>query len=648
MLYRGFIICLTTVYLINLPHDFSQQRMNISWLSVTVLCLSTLMLPQLTYAQNYAQDPESEPLISEDKGLANKDLANKEINNTPSTQYPLLQVDLQFTGGGDNKLKERLISEISLGNLKRDQYPAQTDFLFKRAEQEILDTLRALGYYEPSLTKRLQRSAKQTLASFTITLGKPVKIRNINIVIEGDGKKLSAWKQFKKFQLKLRKGDRFTHQNYTDTVNALNNLALNEGFMDAVFTKRNFKVYPHLHAVDINLYLDTKTAYQFGQVSFHGNKTIQSSFLAKFAEFQPGDTFKNADIVALQKSLIDSHYFGSIRVIPQFTEQKNKRIPVSVELEESLKHHYDAGIGYGTDTGARILFGFENRLINQQGHSYQIDSLFGELAQNFNFNYHIPGDRPAVQHWNIGFGYEATQSDTLDKTQKSVTADYNFQATPSWLLNPFVSFESENYRYKNAPQELVQTLLLGINVRSRWVNNESYPTSGYRHSATLRGSFDGIASDSQFAQIELASSGIFPIMDFWRLHAKAKIALTAADKNQVVPASYRYLLGGETLRGYAFESIGLPTSTGTIEGAKNMVLTSLETDYRISEYFGLGAFIDAGQLFDTTESTDIKVGSGFGLRGYTPVGMAKLDIAWPVSEPGQQDWRLHFSLGFDI
>ncbi|GAB6069312.1 autotransporter assembly complex family protein [Thiomicrorhabdus hydrogeniphila] len=586
----------------------------------------------------YAEEVQPKPVKS----------ISKEATNKPSATHPKLEVTIKFTDSSDNKLKERLISEISLGNLKRDEYPAQTDFLFNRAQQEILDTLRALGYYQASLTKTLKRTAKQTLANFSITLGKAVKIRKIDIVIEGEGKSLEAWKQFKKFQMPLKVGERFTHENYTDTVNALNNLALNEGFMDAAFTERNFKVYPHLHAVDIHLHLDTKTAYQFGQVTFHGNQKIETAFLAKFAEFKPGDTFKNSDIVALQKSLIDSHYFGSIRVIPQFTEQKNKRIPVSVEVEESLKHHYDTGIGYGTDTGARLLFGFENRLINKQGHSYQVDSLFGERSQYFNFNYHIPGDRPAVQHWNIGFGYESTQSDTLDLTQKSVTADYNFQATPRWLINPFVSFESENYRYTNSSEDIIQTLLFGINLKSRWVNNDAYPTSGYRHSATLRGSFDGIASDSQFAQIELASSGVLSIMDFWRLHAKAKMVLTAADKDEVVPASYRYLLGGENLRGYGFESIGITSSTGTIEGAENMVLGSLDTDYRLSEYVGVGAFVDAGQLFNLEESTDVKVGAGFGLRGYTPVGIAKLDIAWPVSEPGRQDWRLHFSLGFDL
>ncbi|MDX1351967.1 MAG: BamA/TamA family outer membrane protein [Thiomicrorhabdus sp.] len=573
----------------------------------------------------------------------------EQIKTTPPKKaFSELEVKISIKGSDNKTLSQQLHKEVSLSHLHKDEFPAQTDFLFKRAEQEILDTLRALGYYQAKLTQSLQRTAKRTVATFNIELGKAVKTRTLDITIEGHGKNLSVWKEYKKFKLTLRPNTQFRHQDYTDTINALKNLAINEGYMDAEFTQRQFKVYPHLHAVDVHIHLDTKQAYQFGKVQFQGNKTINSAFLSRYAEFNEGDTYQYSGVNALQKSLIDSHFFGFIRVIPQYNKQVERKIPILVEVEESLKHHYDIGIGYGTDTGARVLFGYENRLVNQHGHSYQVDSLFGERQQNFNFNYRIPGKRPASQYWNAGLGYEATQSNTLKKSLTSLSGDYNYQITPLWLIKPFLSLETETFRYKNQITDEINTLLFGINATTRWVNNESYPTSGYRHSATLRASMDALVSESQFAQIELSSQGVFSLHEFWRLHAKAKAVLTAADKEQVIPATYRYLLGGETLRGYDFESVGLTDEDGAIVGARNMYLGSLETDYRLTEYFGLGLFVDAGQLFSAKQSTNIKVGAGLGLRGYTPVGMAKLDMAWPVSEKGEQPWRIHFSLGFDL
>jgi translocation and assembly module TamA len=504
-----------------------------------------------------------------------------------------------------------------------------------------------LGYYTPKITSELKRQPNLTRATFKIDLGKPVRIRKIDLQITGSGQNLPAWRQFQKFQLTLKPKEIFKHQDYTDTVSALTNIAVNEGYMDYEFTQREFKVYPHLNAVDIHLHLNTQTPYRFGKVTFQGSKQVSDKFLHRYVNFMPGDTYRQENILALQKGLIDSHYFGLIRVAPQYSNQQDRQIPINVELEDSLKHRFETGVGYGTDTGARVLFGFENRLVNQYGHNYQIDSLFGENAQNFSFNYRIPGERPATQNWNMGLKFDATQSDTLDRSLKAVSAGYSYQINPEWLINPFISLESEDFRYTNDPSATTQTLLVGSSVKNRWVNSDSYPTEGYHHNATLRVSIDNLVSDSQFAQLELSTRKVFSPIEFWRLHLRARTTLTFADKNQLIPASYLTLLGGENLRGYQFESIGITSDADSIIGARNSISGSIETDYRITQYFGLGLFTDAGQLFDNEQTGDLKIGAGFGLRGYTPVGMAKLDIAWPVSEV-EQPWRIHFSLGFDL
>jgi translocation and assembly module TamA len=582
--------------------------------------------------------------LAEDVAATSKNL--KQTQSETKT-FASLDVIVDIDGGKNSELAENLKKEIALSHLKNDEFPAQTDFLYNRAKQTIQDVLRAMGYYSPVITSQLERQPKTTRATFKIHLGKPVKIRTIDLKISGDGHDLPRWNQFRKFQLSLKPNAIFTHQNYTDTVTAITNIAVNEGYMDYQFTQREFKVYPHLHAVDIHIHLDTQKSYQFGKVTFIGNQQINDDFLRRYIDFAPGEQFQQSKILDLQKALIDSQYFGLIRVSPQYSKQTDRRIPVEVELEDNLKHRYEMGLGYGTDTGARVLFGFENRLVNQHGHNYQVDSLFGENAQNVTFNYRIPGSRPAVQHWNMGLKYDATQSDTLNRALTALSADYNYQINPEWLINPFVSLETESFRYTNDPSEITQTLLLGAGIKNRWVNNESYPTDGYHHNATLRVSIDNIVSDSQFAQLELSGRRIFSIMDVWRLHARLQTTLTLADKTQTIPASYLSLLGGENLRGYEFESIGIQSDADSIIGARNSVSASLETDYRLTEYLGLGLFSDAGQLFDDQQTGDLKIGAGIGLRGYTPVGMAKLDVAWPVSEK-VQPWRIHFSLGFDL
>jgi translocation and assembly module TamA len=520
--------------------------------------------------------------------------------------------------------------------------------LYQRAPGELVNVLKALGYYQPTISSQLERKADVTHAIFTIELGKPVTVRTIDIVVSGAGKDLPVWQQFRQFQLVLRPQAIFTHEDYSRTVSALSNVAVNEGYIDAAYTVREFKVYPHLQAVDIHLHLDTQAAYQFGQVRFHGSKQVSDAFLNRYVNFAPGDTYRQSDINTLQRALIDSEYFGLIRVAPQHGVLQNRRIPIDVELEDSLKHRYELGGGYGTDTGARLVFNFENRWVNQHGHSYQVNSLFGENAQNFNFNYRIPGERPATQHWNIGAKFDATQSDILSRSLGAMSANYHYQIDPKWAVNPFVSLENERFRYKGEPLVDAQTLLVGSHLKHRWVNSESYPTDGFNHNATVRSSIDNWVSESQFIQLELNVRHVFSLAEFWRLHAGLQTKFTFSEPNQVIPATYLSLLGGEKLRGYAFESVGIEAEDGSISGAKNSLLGSVETDYRITQYVGAGLFADFGQVFDDTRAEEWKVGAGVGLRGYTPVGMAKLDVAWPVSEVESSAWRIHFSLGFDL
>lgn len=564
---------------------------------------------------------------------------------SPVFSQPNIEVEISFNNANQAELLKELRANLSISHLQNDAYPAQTNFLFERAETELQNTLKTQGYYQAQIQSELERDDHVTRALFEIKLGSPVKVRKLDLQINGYGSDLLVWQQYRQFDLRLKVGQVFKHQDYSATLRDLTNLALDQGYMDADFETRIFRVYPHENAVDIQIQLNTAEPYQFGEVNFIGNQALNDDFLAKFVEFQPGDSYQRDDLADLQKSLIDSGYFGLVRIEPQFADQQDGAIPVQVELEDNLRHRYNLGGGFGSDTGARLLFGFENRLVNQQGHNYQIESVVGERAQSFDINYRIPGHRPSKQNWNIGLGWEATQSSNLKRSRTAFTPEYVYQIDRFWRLNPFVSLETETYRYQDQPDETSQTLLSGVNIQKRWVNDEAYPSSGYRLDAGLRLASKQVLSDTEFVQLELGARGVISPIDFWRFHARSGMVMTSANESEALPATYRYLLGGENLRGYGFESIGIETDAGLV-GAKNMMLGSVGTDYRFSKYLGVAAFSDAGQVFDD-QPNGLKVGAGFGLRGFTPVGTAKLDIAWPISED-QQDWRLHFSIGLDL
>jgi translocation and assembly module TamA len=546
-----------------------------------------------------------------------------------------------------NNFSNRLKQDLALSHLKDDRYPAQTDFLFQQATKQLRQSLKAYGFYSPTIEPQLTRNENTTRANFRIQLNAQVRWRDIQIEISDEQANPLLWQNYRQFDLSLKSGNPLRHADYEQTLTDLLNLAHNQGYLDAHFRQRRFEVSPSEGFADAFIELELADPYQFGQVQFKGSQQISKDLLTRFVDFAPQTSYRQSELSQMQRALINSRYFARVQINPQFDEIQQRQIPIEVELEDNLPHRYKIGAGFGSDTGARLLLGFENRLVNQDGHRYEVESVIGERAQSFFINYGIPGQRPARQRWNIRTGWEATQSSNLNRSRVVFAPEYSYQPDEFWLIKPYFSLESERFRYTNQTDQTTRLLLGGLDIQKRYANDETYPVKGYRYNLNLRASSDQLFSDSQFFQAEASAKWIASPVDFWRWLLYANITQTATDQASTIPASYRYLLGGETLRGFGFESIGVLDENNQLQGGVNKLHASIETDYRFSKYLGLALFSDVGQVYNDQLDEDLKVGAGGGIRGFTPIGIVRFDIAQPISEPDPQ-WRLHFSIGLDL
>ncbi len=115
-----------------------------------------------------------------------------------------------------------------------------------------------------------------------------------------------------------------------------------------------------------------------------------------------------------------------------------------------------------------------------------------------------------------------------------------------------------------------------------------------------------------------------------------------ADSRVGVPSVFLFRTGGDTtVRGYAFESLGVQQGDAVV-GGRYYAVASIEAIHWINENIGLAAFVDAGNAVDNLDDFDVAVGYGVGGRLRTPIGPFRLDVAY-----GQKtsQVRLHFSVG---
>ncbi|MCV5744140.1 BamA/TamA family outer membrane protein, partial [Escherichia coli] len=107
--------------------------------------------------------------------------------------------------------------------------------------------------------------------------------------------------------------------------------------------------------------------------------------------------------------------------------------------------------------------------------------------------------------------------------------------------------------------------------------------------------------------------------------------------------SLRFFAGGDNnIRGYGYESISPVDESGALTGAKYILSSTLEYQYRVYGNWWAATFYDIGDAFNDTP--EWKSGAGVGIRWASPVGPVSFDFAWGLDEKPNNEFRIHFSL----
>ena len=108
--------------------------------------------------------------------------------------------------------------------------------------------------------------------------------------------------------------------------------------------------------------------------------------------------------------------------------------------------------------------------------------------------------------------------------------------------------------------------------------------------------------------------------------------------------------GGQTVRGYAEDSLSAYEVFGAPVGGSKLLLLNQEVRFPLfSRWLQGAAFIDAGNTFKPGTSIrldELAVGAGFGIRVMTPFAPLRLDVGYPINRrPEDRPYRFYFSIG---
>ena len=516
--------------------------------------------------------------------------------------------------------------------------------LHQKADREIAQALQPFGYYRPTINSELRnRGDGSWEAIYKVNPGPPLPINSVDFQIIGEG---AQDPEFKKLEnnMALVPGNTLKHNVYENFKTRLSRMAIERGYFDARFVDHHINVDLQAYHADISLHFDTGTRYHFGPLYFRQDQ-LDIELLRKFAPFTEGDPYSNADLVELQRALSDSDYFSKVEVQPLRDQTEDFSIPVEADLDVRKIHKYTFGFGYGSDTGARGMVGWEVPVINSHGHRFDSELRVSEIGDTAKLRYRIPIRNPRTDQLIYSWGRTREVTDTSTSLIYSATAGMIY-ARGVWRENVALTYQQERYTIADKEDRTI-LLMPGASWSRVWAKTRLQPRHGAGLQIELRGSSKQLVSDIDFIQARTRAKLIQPLGSNGRVLLRGDAGATAAAPLETLPASVRYFAGGsQSVRGYAYESLGPKDANGDVIGGKFLLVGSIEYEHRLTDRFSIAVFSDVGNAIDDI-SDPLKQGAGAGLRWNSPIGPIRLDVASALSEDGQP-WRLHINIGPDL
>lgn len=515
----------------------------------------------------------------------------------------------------------------------------------KQLPSLISSTLEPYGFFHSQTQSRLDQSGRDNyLLKLQVSVGEPVIISNLLLELAGPGAALPALEQALK-TFPLAKGD-ILRQDYYEQGKALLILeAIEHGYLDAKFTDHQIRVYRAERRAEIFLKLNTGVRYRFGRTSFLGESGYPERFLRRYLSYREGDFFSHRKLGQSQVNLTNADLFRQVSIAPDNEQVVGDQMPVKIELQPAPRHRLRPGIGYGTDTGARLSMRYHDLNLFQKGHELKGDLLLAQKKQSLVTTYIIPDLDRLDSQTQLRLGYDREESDSYLSRELFSEAAYQ-RALGRKLHGALFLRLTQEYSEIADESTRSQMLLPGGRLQWRKMDNPVNPRYGLQGNIEIKGAATNLLSDTSLLQLTAQSTNLFPLPNdfslFLRLHGGAS---WLSDPLSELPASLRFFAGGDrSVRGYGYQSLGPQNDAGQVVGGKHLLVANFELEKRFTSEWGGALFYDVGNAFDTFSEYELEQGAGIGIRRYTPIGPIRLDFARQLGN-SKQRWRIHLSMG---
>jgi translocation and assembly module TamA len=516
----------------------------------------------------------------------------------------------------------------------------------RQIPERVRRALEPYGFYEAEVTSDLQvRGENDYLLRVEIVPGEPVRLTTVQVRLSGPGENEPRLRSLVS-DFPLHPGEVLRQDFYERARGTLKARALDLGYLDADFAVHQIRLHRQERRAEIDLELATGERYLFGEVLMHGAPDYPERFLRRYIAFAEGDVFSYPRLGQTQLNFLDSDRFSEVIITPRLDLTRDLRVPINLKLVSSPRRRLRPGIGYGTDTGARMSVNYRDLNMFRRGHEFSADLGIAEHRQSITSSYVLPGLKNMDSQTALRTGFERESITTFETRSLFAEIERLHGFGGGRIGSVYLRLLQEDYII-GLQDDRSRLILPGLRFSHRNYADPIRPHRGFRYSLEARGTHQNLGSDTGLIQFLASGNAVVPLP--WKLKLLLRTQGGTTLKNEPLsqlPASLRFFAGGDqSVRGYGYQTIGPRDASGKVIGGEHLAVGSAEVEVPLGENWGVAAFFDLGSAFNALTAIDWARGAGLGVRRYTMVGPVKIDIARQIGV-ADPSYRLHVSVGF--
>lgn len=586
--------------------------------------------------------------------LAQEDYQVKSLEFVGNHSFPSHKIQEQISIHGTSAFRKTILrkkaflyhKEIVESDIKRiTEFYQREGFLNVQIEEPELE---------------INHNKKSVDIKIKINEGVPVLVENVSYQFSADSSsddQLNTRIDKTLSRLHLVKNERFRDSYLLEDEKKLLNEINNIGHPYVEITPQ-IKVKKVEHKVDITWNIDTGPKCFFGDVNVVGTEKIESDLILKQVTFSKGELFQKKRIDETQNRIFALGLFHIATVKALLNPQKNKVVPVQIQIKEAPFFTTKFGFGYGKEDEFRVFSNMQ--LLSFLGGSRRLDLLLKHSSLE---PYNI--DLKYIQPLFFSYKTALTLNPFLRKedepgyrvTRTGIKTSILYKISSTLKSSITYIYEQVNEDTASGPIEMTTPN------REDDLYNKAGPIYGltYETSSPLFSPNSGMFILFSYKSNGLLVSSDFHysrvLVDFRRyqllmgpvLAYRLKIgAINSRDTHGFIPVEDRFYAGGSTsVRGWERQQLGPKDQNGIPLGGNSLLEGSIELRYPFISIVAGVIFLDFGNVWLESNNYNLNelrysLGGGIGID--TPIGPIRLDVARPIFDK-EKGFRIHLNVG---